>query len=97
MVGHQHPADEQKIQLVAHLVEPLDKATAKTLGEEKLRLKIGAGSDELQLTRAVNALVEGHAAGEYTLACPCRKRESLRESADPTERGLRQPTASVSS
>src|SRR5208337_4378936 len=54
MVRHQHPADEQKIQLLTHLLEPLDKTVAKTLGEKNGRTAVGAGGDKLQLTRAVS-------------------------------------------
>jgi hypothetical protein len=46
MLRHQHPADEQKTQFLAHLLKPLDKATAKTLGQENRRPTIGAGGDE---------------------------------------------------
>ncbi len=68
MVGHQHPADEQKFHLLPQPLEPSDKAAAKTLGEEKGRAPIGAGGDKLQFSRAVKALVERHAGGEYTRA-----------------------------
>ncbi len=59
-------ADEQELHLLPEPLEPSDKTTAKTLGEEKGRGPIGAGGDELQLSRAVRALIERHDAGEYT-------------------------------
>ena len=49
VIGHQHPTDEQEFHLLPHLLDPLDKTTAKTLGEEKGRPPIGTGGDELQL------------------------------------------------
>jgi hypothetical protein len=52
-------------QFLAHLGKPLDKA--KEIREEKGRAPIGADGDELKFTWAVNAVVEGHGAGEYTL------------------------------
>jgi hypothetical protein len=45
----------------------LNKTAAKALGEEKGRAPIHAGSNELQLPRAVGTLVEWHTAAEYTL------------------------------
>ena len=38
---------------------------------------IGAGGDKLELTGSVNAVVEGHGAGEYTLDGAGRKRMAL--------------------
>jgi hypothetical protein len=46
-------------QFVPHFFEPLDKTTAETLGEEKRRAAIGAGSDELQSPGTVDAFVNG--------------------------------------
>lgn len=84
VIGHQHPTDEHEFHLLPQLLERLDKTTAKTLGEEKGRPPIGTGGDEWQLSRAVSALVERHATGEYTLG----------ESQTPKSRGLRQPAES---
>ena len=49
-----------------HLVKSLDKAAPKAIREEKRRAAIGAGRDEWEFTGTVNAVVEGHGAGEYT-------------------------------
>jgi hypothetical protein len=48
MLEHEHPANQQQMQFLPHFFETLDKAAAETLGEEKRRAAIGAGSDELQ-------------------------------------------------
>jgi hypothetical protein len=64
--GHQNPTDKQKMKFLPHLVKPLDKAAPKAISEEKERTAIGAGGDELEFPGTVNAVVEGHGAGEYT-------------------------------
>jgi hypothetical protein len=61
------PTEEQELQLLPNLFDPLNKTAAKALGEEKGRAPIHAGSNELQLPRAVGTLVEWHTAAEYTL------------------------------
>ena len=66
MLGHQNPADKQEMQFLPHLLQPLDKAAAKPIRKEEWRAAIGAGSDKLELTSSVNAVVEGHGGGEYT-------------------------------
>ena len=38
----------------------------KAIRKEKWRAAIGAGGDELEFPGTVNAVVEGHGAGEYT-------------------------------
>ena len=86
VIRHQHPTEEQEFQLLAHFLDPLNKTTAKPLGEEEGRPPIGTGGDELQLPRAVSALVEWHTAGEYTFEC-LAERWSLREVADPQKPG----------
>jgi hypothetical protein len=50
MVGHQYPTDQEEIQFLLHLFEPLDKGRAETFGEKEWRSAVGAGGDELQLT-----------------------------------------------
>jgi len=67
VLGHQNPADPQEMPLLPHFVKPLDKAAAKAIGEERGGAAIGAGGDELKFTGTVNAVVDGHGAGEYTL------------------------------
>ena len=57
MFGHQNPADEQEIQLLPHLLKPLDKAAPKAIREEKWRAAIGAGGDEWEFTGTVYAVV----------------------------------------
>jgi hypothetical protein len=67
VIGHQHLTEEQEFQFLPHFLGPLNKTTAKPLGEEKGRPPTGTGVDELQLPRAVSALVEWHPAREYAL------------------------------
>jgi len=55
VVGHEHPAAEQKFHLLPHLCQRFDKAAAKTLREEKGRALVSAGGDELQLPRTVGS------------------------------------------
>lgn len=52
---------------LSHLLQPLDKAAPKAIGGENDRAAIGACGSELELIRTVNAVVDGHDAGEYTL------------------------------
>jgi hypothetical protein len=42
------PTEEQELQLLPDLFDPLNKTAAKALGEEKRRAPIHAGSNELQ-------------------------------------------------
>ena len=72
-------------------LEPSDKAAAKTRGEKKGRAPIGAGGDELQLSRAVRALVERHAAGEYTRAKALPEESPFGRSHTLRSERLRQP------
>jgi hypothetical protein len=53
------------VHFLPRLVKPLDKA--KAIREEKGRAAIDAGGDELKFPGAVNAVVEEHGAGGYTL------------------------------
>ena len=66
VLGHQNPADKQEMKFLPHLVKPLDKAAPKAIGDEKGCTPIGAGGDELEFPRTVNAVVEGHGAAEHT-------------------------------
>jgi hypothetical protein len=91
MIGHQHPTDKQEFQLLPHLLDPLHKTAAKMFGEEKGRPPIGAGGDELQLSRAVSALVKRHPAGEYTLGKSLPQDAPFGRSQTSQIRGLRQP------
>ena len=50
-----------------HLVQPLNKAAPKAIGKENGRAAIRAGGKELEFTMIVNAVVDGHDGGEYTL------------------------------
>ncbi len=61
MIGHQHPADEQEFHLLPQPLERLDKAAAKTLGEEKGREPIGARRQLVQMIQVVIVLLPGHA------------------------------------
>ncbi len=61
------------------------KAAAKTLREEKGRTPVGAGGDELQLSRTVMALVERH--DVESIRRPPVREESLRDHADPKNQG----------
>ena len=56
---------ELLLQFLPQFVTPLDKAIA--VQKELSRAATDAGGDELKFTGAVNAVVEGHRAGEYTL------------------------------
>jgi hypothetical protein len=66
MFGHQNPANQPEMQLLPHLLQPLDEATAKAVRKEKRRAAISAGSDELELTGSVSAMVNRHGDAEYT-------------------------------
>ena len=66
MLGPQDPADEQEMQFLPHLFQPLDKTMPKPIGKEDWGAARGAGGDKLELTGSVNAVVEGHGGGEYT-------------------------------
>jgi hypothetical protein len=91
MLGHQNPADQHEMQFLPHLVKPLDKAAPKAIGEEKGRAVIGAGGDELEFTGTVNAVVEGHGGGEYTLYGVGPEENVPSGSQTPKGRSLRQP------
>jgi hypothetical protein len=64
-------------------------------GEEKGRPPIGAGGDELQLSRAVSALVKRHTLGEYTLGKSLPQDAPFGRSQTSKIRGLRQPASSL--
>jgi hypothetical protein len=66
VLGHQDPANEQAVHLLPDFFEALDEVLAKAWREENRRSAVDAGGNELQLTRAVNAMIDGHAAFEYT-------------------------------
>ena len=89
MLRHQDPADEQAIHLLPDFLEALDEVLAEAWGKENGRPPVGAGGDELQFTRAVSAMVDGHAGFEYRRGDGLGEgvRVSLREIADPIERG----------
>ena len=93
MLGHQNPTDEQEMQFLPHLVKPLDKAAPKAIREEKRRAAIGAGGDELEFTGTVNAVVEGHGAGEYTLDGAGPEENVPSGSQTPKDGCLRQPAS----
>jgi hypothetical protein len=79
------------VRFLPHLAKPLDKA--KAIREGKRPAAIGAG-DELKFTGAVNAVVEGHGAGEYTLdgARPEENVPSGREAAGSEQKaGIKLP------
>jgi len=65
----------------------------ETWGEKNLRPAVGTGGDELQLARAASTMVDGQAAVEYNRVSALREGVpsglSLRDTADPTKRGLR--------
>ena len=50
-----------------------------------------SGGDELELTGTVNAVVEGHGAGEYTLCGAGPEENAPSGSQTPKDRCLRQP------
>ena len=79
MFGHQNPADEQEIQLLPHLLKPLDKAVPKAIREEKWRAAIGGGGDELEFTGTVNAVAEGQGQESILSTARGRKKTSLRD------------------
>ena len=81
VIGHEHPADEPEPQVG----QCFHKAAAKTLREEKGRTPVGAGGDELQLSRTVMALVERH--DVESIRRPPVREESLRDYADPKNQG----------
>jgi hypothetical protein len=74
-----------------HLLKPLDQAAPQALREEKWRAAIGAGGNELKFTGTVNAVVEGHGAGEYTLDGAGPEENVPSGSQTPKGRCLRQP------
>jgi hypothetical protein len=83
------------MQLLPHLLQSLDKATPKSIRQKEGRAVIGADGDEWEFTGTVNAVVEGHGAGEYTLdgAGP---EESLPSGSQTAKGGsLRQPAFST--
>jgi hypothetical protein len=86
VLGHQDPANEQAVHLLPDFFEALDEVLAKAWREENRRPAVDAGGNELQLTRAVNAMIDGHAAFEYTrsdgLGEGARSGVSLRDIAD---------------
>ena len=73
--------------------QALDEVTTEAWGEENRRPAVSTGGDELQFTRAVSAMIDRHAAFEYTrsdgLGEGDRSGVSLRGIADPKGRGLR--------
>jgi hypothetical protein len=70
VLRHQHPTDEQELQLLPHLLKPLYKAATETVREKNGRPAVSAGGDKLQLTRTVGAMVERHTAEKYKLSIP---------------------------
>ncbi len=79
MPGQWNLADQQEMPFLPHLVQFVartcvprsaalpDQAAPKALREEKGRAPRGAVGDEWEFTGTVNAVVEGHGGGEYTL------------------------------
>ena len=65
-LGHQLPADGQAVHLLPDFLEALDEVVAGAWREENRRPAVSTGSDELQLTRAVSAMVDRHAGFEDT-------------------------------
>ncbi len=55
------------MQFLPDFLQPVDKPGSKAIRKEKGRAAICADGDELVFTGIVNAMVEGHGAGEYTL------------------------------
>ncbi len=76
-----------------HLLQPLDKAVPKAIREEKGRAPIRTGGDKLKLAGTVNAVVEGHGAGEYTLDGARPEENVPSESQTPNIGCLRQPAS----
>ena len=93
MLGHEHPAEEQTIELQPHFLEVLHEEMAEALGTENRHTAISAGGDELQFARAVDTMVYRHVGVEYKLGAYSdgRRRVSLRDIADFKKRSLRQP------
>jgi len=87
------------VHLVPDFFQALDEVMTEAWREENRRPAVSAGGDELQFTRAVSAMVDRHAAFKYTRGdggeegarSGARSGVSLRDIADPTKRGLRQP------
>ena len=95
MFGHQNPADQQEMQFLPHLFQSLDKAAAKAVGKEERRPSIGAGSNELEFTGSVNAVIERHGGGEYTLRHPAPEENVPSGTQTPKIGCLRQPANRV--
>ena len=65
---HQHPADNQKVHLVAQARQLFNKNTAQTIRQKERRASVRAGSDKLQLPGFVMAVIERHPEPNSTLA-----------------------------
>ena len=81
----------QEVPFLPHFVKPLDKAAPKAVLKEKWRAAIGAGSDELEFTGTVNAVIERHGGGEYTLGCAVPEEDVPSGSQTPEGGCLGQP------
>jgi len=67
------------------------QSSAESARSGKPECGVGAGRQELQFTRTVKAVVQGHGAQEYTPEKPRPDKKVPSEAQTPKDRGLRQP------
>ena len=90
VLGHQDPAYEQAVHLLPDFFEAFGEIMTEAWGAENRRPAVDAGVDELQFTRAVSAMIDGHAAVAYTRSEGLGEGGSgvsPRDIADPKRRG----------
>ncbi len=59
-IGHQHPPDQPKPELLPHPAQDLSKYLAEALAGKDRHASVGAGSDKLQMTRMEDPVIAGH-------------------------------------
>ena len=63
VLRHEHPGDQQEIEVQADLAQNIDEAPSETIIFRQLGAAIGAGGDKVPLARLEAAVIDRHQMG----------------------------------